>query len=68
VLAEQLQSDEVAGAKATRRHRGLGGATADAGEVIEQGQQLVLYPRLGLGHDQNATPTTYELYYTNDLC
>jgi hypothetical protein len=67
VLAEQLQRGEMAGAKATRRHRGLGGATADAGEVIEQGQQLVLGRRLGLGHDQNITLITYELRYTNDL-
>ena len=47
-LAEQPQRDEMTGAKAARRHRGLGGAAADAGEVL-QGHEPLLCPALEFG-------------------
>src|ERR1017187_862509 len=56
VLAEQLQRDEVPGAKAARRHRGLGGAPPDAGEVVEQGQRLLLNPLFHLRHSKRLHP------------
>jgi len=39
----------MTGAKAARRHRGLGGAAADAGEVLQQGQEPLLCPALEFG-------------------
>jgi hypothetical protein len=47
LFAEQLQSDEVTRAEATRLERGLERASTHTGEVLQQRQEPLVGHRLG---------------------
>ena len=66
-LAQQPQRDQVPRAQASGQ-AGVGGAAADAGEVIDQRQDLLSRHHRRLRHGARVPSTTDSLRITNDLC